>query len=177
MVISLVTFLKIKRKLKKINEKENALLWAAAGVRMGKNCEIFPNVKFGSEPYLIKLGDNVKITDDVLFLTHDGGVYILRNLELLQNADMFGPITIGNNVFIGMRSIIMPGVTIGDNSVIGAGSVVSGHIPANSIAAGVPARIIKSTQDYYEKLKKCVDFTKQKSAGEKEKYLREKYNL
>lgn len=174
---SIALFLKIKRRLKKLNEKENALLWAHAGVRMGKNCEIFPNVQFGSEPYLIKMGDNVKITDDVLLLPHDGGVHVLRNLKLLENADVFGPITIGNNVFIGMRSIILPGVTIGDNCVIGAGSVVTRDIPANSIAAGIPAKIIKKTDGYYSKLKDNVDYTKNLSPNEKEIYLREKYNI
>ena len=53
------------------------------------------------------------------------------------------PVVIGDNVFIGMRCIIMKGVTIGNNAVIGAGSIVTKDIPANSVAAGVPCKIIR----------------------------------
>jgi len=53
------------------------------------------------------------------------------------------PVTIGNNVWIGGNATILPGVTIGDNTVIGAGSVVTGNVPANVLAAGNPCRIIK----------------------------------
>lgn len=54
------------------------------------------------------------------------------------------PVTIGENVWLGARVIVLPGVTIGDDSVIGAGSVVTGDIPARTLAAGVPARVIRS---------------------------------
>ena len=53
------------------------------------------------------------------------------------------PVIIGNNVFIGMNSIILKGVTIGDNTIVGAGSVVTKSLPANCVAAGVPCRVIK----------------------------------
>ncbi|WP_304522377.1 DapH/DapD/GlmU-related protein [Bacteroides sp. GM023] len=53
------------------------------------------------------------------------------------------PVTIGKNVFIGARSIVMKGVTIGDGVVIGAGSVVTKNVPANAIVAGNPAKVIK----------------------------------
>jgi acetyltransferase-like isoleucine patch superfamily enzyme len=61
----------------------------------------------------------------------------------IEEAD-FEPVTIGTNVFIGARSIVLKGVSIGDNSVIGAGSVVSASVPANVVAAGNPCRVIKS---------------------------------
>lgn len=69
---------------------------------------------------------------------------VLNNMGLLKNADFFGRIQIGNNVFIGMRALILKGVTIGDNVVIGAGSVVTKKIPSNSVYAGIPARRICS---------------------------------
>jgi NDP-sugar pyrophosphorylase family protein len=62
--------------------------------------------------------------------------------------DMVKPIVVGSNVFLGYGAIIMPGVTIGDNVVIGAGAVVTRDIPANSVAVGVPARVIRSTGAY-----------------------------
>lgn len=126
---------------------------------MGKNCEIYPDVEFGSEPYLIKIGDNVRITNGVRFVTHDGGVWVLRNMGL-NNIDIFGRITIGNNVHIGWNAIIMPNVKIGNNCIIGAGAVVTRDIPDNSVAVGVPAHVVESIEEYKSKaLEKC-DFTK-----------------
>jgi len=58
------------------------------------------------------------------------------------------PIRIGNNVWIGMNSVIMPEVTIGDNVIIGAGSIVTTDIPSNSIAAGNPCRVIREKSPY-----------------------------
>ena len=126
------------------------------GIKIGQNC-VFTGKKinFGSEPYLIEIGDNVRITADVKFETHDGGVGIFRKEH--EGINIFGKIKIGNNSFIGHNSIIMPGVTIGDNVVVGAGSVVTKSIPSNSVVAGVPAHIIQSTEQYKSKaLKKAV---------------------
>ena len=73
-------------------------------------------------------------------------MWTLRNLGL-DNADVFGPITIGDNVHIGWNAIIMPNVHIGNNVVIGAGSVVTKDIPDWSFAAGNPCRVIKKITD------------------------------
>ncbi|MDD7138981.1 MAG: DapH/DapD/GlmU-related protein [Clostridium sp.] len=54
------------------------------------------------------------------------------------------PIVLGKNVWIGAGAIVLPGVTIGDNSVVGAGAVVTRNIPANTVAAGNPARVLRS---------------------------------
>ncbi|MFG2057313.1 DapH/DapD/GlmU-related protein [Micromonospora sp. NPDC048930] len=101
---------------------------------------------FGSEPWLVSLGDNVFITAGVQFVTHDGGTLILRREH--PDLEWTAPIRVGDDVYIGVRSIILPGVTIGDRCIIGAGSVVARDIPANSVAAGVPARVIRSTDEY-----------------------------
>ncbi len=148
---------------------------ASRGLKIGENCEIYGNVCFGSEPYLIEIGDRVRIAGGVSFITHDGGMWVLRNSGRLKDADYFGRIKVGNNVHIGINSIIMPGVTIGNNVVIGAGSVVTRNIPDNSIAAGVPAKVIRSLDDYYEKYKNKVDYTKHLNPQDKKKYLLEKY--
>ena len=120
----------------------------ALGVSVGDDCRFISTstTTFGSEPYLIRVGDHVTITEGVRFITHDGGVWVLRGEH--PALDVIAPITVGSNVFIGLGSIILPGVTIGDDVVIGAGSVVNKDIPARSVAAGVPARVLKPLDDY-----------------------------
>jgi acetyltransferase-like isoleucine patch superfamily enzyme len=161
--------------LKFASTNKRAKIYQKKGVVMGKNCQIFGDVSFGSEPYLVKLGDYVKITYGCLFITHDGGVEVLRNLGMLENAEVFGRITIGNNVFIGNRCTFLPNVTIGDNVVIGTGSIVTKDIPSNSIAAGVPCRVIKTLEEYYEKCKTAADYTKNMDDDEKGIFLIKKY--
>lgn len=139
------------------------------GVTIGRGCDICKKVSFGSEPYLITIGDNVRLTDGVKFITHDGGIWVLRNTEQLTEADIFGTIEIGNNVHIGMNTIIMPDVSIGNNVIIGCGAVVTKDIPDNSVAVGVPARVIESIDEYYLKNKDKCDMTKKFSFENKKK--------
>lgn len=147
------------------------------GVRVGKECRFLddPISMFGTEPYLIKIGDHVELTNGVKLITHDGSVWTLRKKEQYKNADYMAPIVIGNNTFVGMNSLILPGTTIGNNVIIGAGSVVKGKIPDDTVYAGVPAKFIK-TLDEFEKLKKGnLLETKNLSSKEKEaaiKHLR-----
>ena len=75
------------------------------------------------------------------------------NLDI-QN---WGGVSIGNNVFIGAGSIILPGVNIGDKAVIGAGSVVTKDIPTNSVAVGNPAKVICSYDEYMQKQKRGME--------------------
>lgn len=123
------------------------------GVKMTGRVHIYGSSygMFSTEPWLITLGDNVFITTGVSFITHDGGTLILR--QEVPDLELTAPINIGNNVYIGIRSIILPGVTIGNRCIIGAGSVVAHDIPGNSVAAGVPARVIKTVDEYLEKAK------------------------
>lgn len=143
------------------------------GGKIGKNCIVYSNVEFGSKPYLISIGDNVRITNGVRFVTHDGGLWVLRNLGM-KNADVFGRIEIGNNVHIGWNVIIMPGVSIGSNCVIGCGAVVTKDIPDNSVAVGVPAKVIETIDEYMEKAKKKCEYTKGMSRSKKRKFLEQK---
>jgi acetyltransferase-like isoleucine patch superfamily enzyme len=107
---------------------------------------------FGTEPWCITLGNNVHITKEVLFITHDGGTLLFRNI--IPDLEITAPIKVGNNVYIGVRSIIMPGVNIGNNCIIAAGSVVSKDVPDNSVVGGVPAKFIKTSDEYLEGIKK-----------------------
>lgn len=103
-----------------------------------------------TRPCLITIGDDVKITSGVKILTHGYDWSVLAGLYdvVLGSA---GNVKIGNNVFIGMNSIILKGVNIGNNVVIGAGSVVNKDVPDNSVVAGNPAKFIMSIEDYYKK--------------------------
>ena len=95
---------------------------------------------------MIEIGNHVRINSGVQFVTHDGGVWIFRQKEDTKDVDLFVRINVGNNVHIGTNSIIMPGVTIGDNVVVGCGAIVTHNIPDNSIAVGVPARVIENVE-------------------------------
>ena len=154
---------------------DNAAFARHLGARVGARSKILtcPVELLGSEPYLVEIGEHVEITSGVRFITHDGGVWVLRDQH--PDVDVFGKIVVGNNVFIGFNAIVMPGVTIGDNCVIGAGSVVTRSIPANSVVAGVPAKVIKTFDEYRESsLAKSLG-TKKLSAAEKKRVLLQKF--
>lgn len=147
------------------------------GVRVGTGCRLLgmDSWTFGSEPYLVTLGDHVSITGGVRFITHDGGVWVLRDEE--PNLDMFGPITVGNNVFIGLNVLVMPGVTIGNHCVIGAGAVVTHDVPSGSIAVGVPARVVGTTSAYRERSVQNGHFLRHLPADEKRHQLENLFHL
>lgn len=152
-----------KNKYKKLREM---------GIKLGENCEIYDNVSWGSEPYMISIGNHVRITNGVRFITHDGGVWVLRAMEdSFKDVDSFGEINIGDNTHIGMNTIIMPNVTIGKNCIIGCGAVVTKDIPDNSVAVGVPARVIEDIQTYIDKSRHKFVNTKHVSYEEKKMYI------
>lgn len=118
----------------------------------GGGLHLYGSPAWGSEPWLITLGYNVHITAGVKFITHDGGTLLFR--DRVPDLEITKPIVVGDNVYLGNNVILLPGVTIGSNVVIGAGAVVSRDIPDNSVAVGVPACVIKTAEEYFEKLKK-----------------------
>ena len=95
---------------------------AKNGIHIGNNCRFGPNV-------------------GLISANHDPDNY---NYWIKTD-----PLTIGNNVWIGMNSVVLPGSTIGDNVIIGANSTVSGDIPSNSIAVGNPCKVIKRKDPYH----------------------------
>ncbi|WP_105213413.1 acyltransferase [Pseudoalteromonas sp. T1lg22] len=143
----------IKQIVRHVNVRVNpAGYLEGLGVKVGKRCRFYslhPGA-FGSEPYLVEIGDDVTITAGVRIITHDGSTFLFRQKH--PKIDVMGPVTIGNNTFIGMNSIIMPGVKIGDNCIVGAMSVVTRSVPSGSVIAGNPAKVITTTQDFENKL-------------------------
>jgi acetyltransferase-like isoleucine patch superfamily enzyme len=99
---------------------------------------------------LIRIGDGVVISRDVVILTHDYSINIgVKGLHKMKDVyEIKREVNIGNNVFIGIRSVICPGTTIGDNSIIGAGSVVRGKVEPFSIMAGNPAVKVGDTREW-----------------------------
>ena len=130
--------------------KRNYLIKQGAhiGEKTRFNCHVDA---FGTEPYLVSVGENCLIAADVHFVTHDGGIKVLNALNKFgRRMDKIAPIKVGSNVYIGMGAYIMPGVEIGDNAVIGAGAIVTHSIPGNSVAVGIPAKVIKTIDEYYK---------------------------
>lgn len=109
------------------------------------NCNIAVN-----EPHLISIGEGTTVAGNVEFVTHDNSIS-----KVIPNCtDLFGRITIGNNCFIGARSVIMYGVTIADNVIVAAGSVVTKSVnESNVIVAGNPAKVISTWDKFAEKSK------------------------
>lgn len=126
------------------------------GCKIGNNTKIYAptNVIIDEQrPWLIEIGDNVQITDGVKILTHgyDWSVLKVKYGDVLGSS---GKVKIGNNVFIGMNSIILKGVTICDDVIIGAGSLVNKNISEPGVYAGNPAKFIMPLEEYYNKRKK-----------------------
>lgn len=118
------------------------------GLQIADDCLLGAWPTWGSEPYLISIGRHVAIADRVQFITHDGGTWVFREDPRYRHVIKYGRITIHDNCFIGIGAILMPGIEIGPNAVVAAGSVVTRSVPPDSLAAGVPARVIMSTEQY-----------------------------
>ena len=146
------------------------------GVHIGNDCRLLglQDTTFGSEPNLITIGHHVTITEGVRFITHDGGVWVFRQQH--PDIDVIAPISVGNNVFIGLNTIILPGVSVGDNCVIGAGSIVTKDIPSNYVAAGIPARCLRTIDEYWSDVEAKALHIRSYSKIEKKHILDERFN-
>lgn len=141
--------------------KEDPPQWRAIkarqmGAKVGERCRFY-SLNFFSEPYLIEIGNDVIISGEVIFVTHDGGIYLLKD-EIPNIRGYYGKIKIGNNCFIGMGAIILPNIEIGNNCIIGAGAVLTTSFPDNSVIMGNPAKVIFKTS-MYVKMKKNSPYT------------------
>lgn len=106
-------------------------------------------------PYLLDIGENVRITKGVIILTHDYSWSVWAGVAG-NCLGRVAPVKIGNNVFIGMNAVILCGTVIEDNVIIGAGSIVHGICEANSVYAGSPAKRISSLEEYARKREKNI---------------------
>lgn len=150
-----------------LSKTDNVNYARKLGVQVGEDCRL-NGATFGSEAYLVKLGDHVSATK-VHFETHDGGMWIFRDKH--PDWDKIRGISVGNNVYIGFDCLILPGVTIGNNVIIGAKTVVTKDVPDDVVVVGVPGRIIKTTDEYYNKIRQEVINTKKMTSDEKKRYL------
>lgn len=120
---------------------------------MGEGTEFFGNILIDvTRPCLVEIGRNCVITGHVTLLTHGYEFSVLRN-KYGKVFGSSGKVVIEDNVFIGFNTIILKGTRIGRDSIIGAGSVVTSNIPAGSVAAGNPCKVIMKIDEYYEKRK------------------------
>lgn len=157
---------KLWRKLKMIflsSEKYGRSI----GVKIGVNCNIKTS-EFGSEPYLIEIGDHVQITHGVKFFNH-GAAWVFR--QEIPEFDVFGKIKIGNNVYVGNNVLIMPGITIGNNVIVGAGSIITKSIENDKIVAGNPARIVGEVENLKTRMAPYNMSCKGMSVKQKERFL------
>lgn len=125
------------------------------GIRIGEDCHIgdAKTIKIDlTRPYLVEIGDNVRMNTGLTILTHDFSSSVLQNLyaDFIPSS---GKVKIGNNVYFAQKCTVLKGVTIGNNCIIGYGSLVTKDIPDNSVAAGVPAKVICTIEEYYKKRK------------------------
>lgn len=129
------------------------------GVKIGENC-IFREASSTAidltRPSLIEIGNHVDMNLNFTILTHDyvTGVFLHKYNEYLPSS---GKVKLGNNIYFGKNCTILKGVTIGDNVIIGAHSLVTKDIPSNSVAAGVPAKVLCNIDDYYaRRQQECI---------------------
>lgn len=137
------------------------------GVKIGNNCDILSG-NWGSEPYLISIGNMVQIATGVSFNTH-GGAWVMWLDD--NNSDIFGKIVIHNRVYVGGNTVIMPGVTIGSDVIVAGGSVVTKSIPDGFVVGGNPARIIGTTDEFKRKMQKFNVGTGRSTYQEKKEIL------
>lgn len=145
---------KIKKIIYKMTNKKDKIMdinmemYRSKGVKIGNNVRAFSPL-ISSEPYLLEFGNNITVSTQVTFITHDNSVSKIID----GYTDVFGKIKIGDNCFIGHNTTILPGVEIGNNTIIGAGSVVTKSFKqGNVIIGGNPAKILTTVDRYKEKI-------------------------
>ena len=136
-----------------VHRGSRAAYLRSLGARIGDGCDILTRpIRFGSEPYLVELGDRVTLSSDVLLVTHDGSSRLYRHRHSSSPwGNRFGPIRVLDDSFVGSRAILLPGVTIGPRSIVGAGSVVATDVPPDTVWAGNPARQVSTVEEAEER--------------------------
>lgn len=139
---------KIKELIYRIRGEYTTENLVSMGMKVGRNFGRLNGVILDpSHCWLIEIGDDVTLAPRVHILCHDAST------KTFLNYTKIGRVTIGNRVFIGAESVVLPGVTIGDDVIIGANSTVTHDIPSNSVAVGSPARVMCTLDEYVNKEK------------------------
>ncbi len=138
----------IRKIIAKIRGEANCSKLIKNGFKIGSNCHLGGGVIIDqTNCWLIEIGNNVTLAPRVHILAHDA------SMKMHLGYTRIGKVRIDDNVFIGAGTIVLPNVHIGSNSIIGAGSIVSKDIPSNVVAAGNPAIILSSLDDFLRKHK------------------------
>lgn len=145
----------INRRIARRNSSSYISYLRKLHVQIGERC-VFRDPKTTcidvQRPELITIGNNVDMNRNFTIMTHDWSSLVFRSVfdDIINST---GRVQIGNNIYFGTNVTILKGVSIGDNCIIGAGSVVTKNIPSNSVAVGMPCRVICSLDEYFEKRK------------------------
>ena len=124
----------------------------ARGLKVGSNCSFQYGVKIDeSHCWHIQIGNNVTLGPRVMILAHDA------SMKRYLGYTKIGKVKIGNNVFIGAGTIVLPNSSIGDNTIIGAGSIITKDIPSNVVAAGNPAKVLFPIDTFLNKHKNSLE--------------------
>jgi len=141
----------IKNILNRLRGEQSINKLIKRGLKVGSNLTRMSGVIIDpSHCWHISIGNNVVLAPNVHILAHDTSTKPFLGYTKVSD------VHIGNKVFIGAGTIILPGVTIGDNVIIGAGSVVSKSIPDNSVALGIPCKVICTIEEYLNKEKRAM---------------------
>lgn len=126
----------------KIVVKNKCYFGNGSRLKVGDYTQLGQNARLTGE---ISLGSYIMMGPDVIIMavTHDVSD-LSKNMIDPTNPSIEDPVVIGDNVWIGTRVIILPGVTIGKNSIVGSGAVVTKSFPENSVIGGVPAKLLKT---------------------------------
>lgn len=147
----------LKKLYQRLFHKSNAMtkeeMWRARGVSIGENFDAPDSVIDYCFGYLVTIGDNVTLSGTTV-LAHDGST------KKILGYSKVGPVTIGNNVFVGYGSIILPNVKIGNNVIVGAGTIVSKDIPDNVVVVQGQSstyRILCTYEEYVQNNRKKLN--------------------
>lgn len=120
--------------------KHKAYIGMGTGLSIGDRSQLGHCCRIGNH---VSIGNDVVMGPDVVIMT-SSHAFEKRDLPINRQGDLpIRPVKIGNDVWIGTRVIILPGITIGDHAVIGAGAVITKDIPPFAIVGGVPAIVIR----------------------------------
>lgn len=124
----------------------NRLLKEEVSVRYKHGVRFYSNTHIDSLiPQFVEIGENFISAPGSLITAHDASTFLFSKKYRIEK------VIIGNNVFLGANSIVLPGVTIGNNVIIGAGAIITKDIPSNSVYAGNPAKFICTIDEYINK--------------------------